>query len=142
MEIGGAPALTRAISLRRAGGPLMVFRSDIHSETPSSNVLMPSVTTMVFTRTLTTRKPCSAPIATVAATATIPASHTFHPWFTTRTGRIVAANPKTAGTDKSTNSPTVNVHISAAAMNTSGGWGVKDVWKGDGVGSNQGWVAA
>ncbi len=120
----------------------MVFRSDIHSETPSSNVLMPSVTTMVFTRTLTTRKPCSAPIATVAATATIPASHTFHPWFTTRTGRIVAANPKTAGTDKSTNSPTMIVHISAAVMNTSGCWELKIVWKVDVVRNSPGSVPA
>src|SRR5215472_10544989 len=96
---------------------------------PPSSVLIPSVTTIVLTPTLTTRKAFTVPIATAAITATIAAGHTPQPWFTTRTGRIVAENPKTAGTDRSTNSPTMMVHSSAIVMNTSGCWELKIVWK-------------
>ena len=62
-------------------------------------------------------------------TATIDAGHTFQPWLTTSTGRIVAPKPKTAGTDRSTNSPTTIVHISAIVMKTSGCCEPKIVWK-------------
>src|SRR6516225_8699259 len=102
--------------------------SDIHSEMPKRNVLIPSVTTLVLTPTFTTRKAFTTPIATAASTATTAAGHTPHPWFTTSTGRIVAENPNTAGTDRSTNSPTQMVHSSAMVMNTRGCWEPKIVW--------------
>ncbi len=97
-----------------------MFRLDIHSETPSISVDMPSVTTIVLTPIFTTRNPLSTPTSTQPITATIAADHTPQPWLTTSTGRIVAPKPKTAGTDRSTNSPTTIVHISAIVMKTSG----------------------
>ncbi len=114
--------------LKLAGRPLIVFRSDIHSEMPSSSVLMPSVTTIVFTPATTTSTPLTTPTSSAASTATTDAGHTPQWWLTTSTGRIVADVPNTAGTDRSTNSPTLIVHSRAMAMNTSGCCELKMVW--------------
>jgi hypothetical protein len=61
---------------------------------------------------------------------------------TTRTGRIVAAKPKTEGTERSTNSPTAIVQSRAIAKKTSACCEPKMAWKVDPVKKTPGSAAA